>query len=76
MGKKLYSVGNRTHSKAIDFAKKYGIEKVYDDFHDIFTDPDVDIIYLTTPHNTHYPFMKKALEKSQTFICRKVYYFK
>ena len=49
MGKKLYSVGNRTHSKAIDFAKKYGIEKVYDDFHDIFTDPDVDIIYLTTP---------------------------
>lgn len=27
MGKKLYAVGNRTHSKAIDFAKKYGIEK-------------------------------------------------
>ena len=71
MGKKLYSVGNRTHSKAIDFAKKYGIEKVYDDFHDIFTDPDVDIIYLTTPHNTHYPFMKKALENHKHLFVEK-----
>lgn len=61
MGKKLYAVGNRTHSKAIAFAQKYNIEKVYDDFNDIFIDPNVDVIYLTTPHNTHYPFMKKAL---------------
>ena len=71
MGKKLYAVGNRTHSKAIDFAKKYGIEKVYDDFQDIFTDPDVDIIYLTTPHNTHYPFMKKALENHKHLFVEK-----
>ena len=29
-GKKLYSVANRTHEKAVQFAEKYGIEKVYD----------------------------------------------
>ena len=51
--------------------KKYGIEKVYDDFQDIFTDPDVDIIYLTTPHNTHYPFMKKALENHKHLFVEK-----
>ena len=30
MGKSLYAVGNRTHQKAIDFAEKYGVGKVYD----------------------------------------------
>ena len=34
-GKEIYSVGNRTHSKAIQFAKKYHIKKVYDHFEDI-----------------------------------------
>ena len=29
-GEKLYSVANRTHEKAVQFAEKYGIEKVYD----------------------------------------------
>ena len=28
MGKSLYAVGNRTHSKAVAFAEKYGIKKV------------------------------------------------
>ena len=27
-GRKLYSVANRTHAKAVEFAEKYGIEKV------------------------------------------------
>ena len=52
-GKKLYAVGNRTYSKAVAFAEKYGVGKVYSDFNDMFTDPDVDAIYITTPHNTH-----------------------
>ena len=30
MGKKLYAVGNRTHEKAVAFAEKYSVEKVYD----------------------------------------------
>ena len=29
MGRKLYAVGNRTHEKAVSFAKKYEIPKVY-----------------------------------------------
>ena len=38
MGKKLYAVANRTHEKALDFAKKYGVEKVYDKIEDMFTE--------------------------------------
>jgi predicted dehydrogenase len=62
MGRHLYSIANRTHEKAVAFAEKYGVDKVYDSIDEIFEDPDVDIIYLTTPHNTHYKFMKQALE--------------
>ncbi len=61
MGKSLYAVGNRTHAKAVDFAAKYGISKVYDCIDDMFEDENVDIIYITSPHNTHFEFMKKAL---------------
>ena len=61
MGKSLYGVANRTHDKAVPFAEKYGVEVVYDNIEDMFSDENVDIIYITTPHNTHYEFMKKAL---------------
>ena len=54
MGKSLYAVGNRTHEKAVAFAEKYGVSKVYDTIDDMFLDADVDIIYITSPHNTHY----------------------
>lgn len=70
-GRRLYAVGNRTHEKAVAFAEKYGIEKVYNDFNDMFTDPDVDIIYITTPHNTHIDFMKKAIENKKHILVEK-----
>lgn len=62
MGRTLYSVANRTHEKAVAFAEKYQIDKVYDSIDEVFWDDKVDIIYITTPHNTHYQYMKKALE--------------
>lgn len=71
MGCHLYSIANRTHEKAVAFAEKYGVERVYDSIDDIFVDPKVDIIYLTTPHNTHYQFMKKALENGKHVFVEK-----
>ena len=71
MGRRLYAVGNRTHDKAVAFAEKYGVEKVYDSIDDMFQDEAVDIIYITTPHNTHYEFMKKALEHGKHIFVEK-----
>ena len=48
-GRNIDAVGNRTHEKAVEFAEKYGIKKVYDNYNDMFTDPDIDVIYITTP---------------------------
>lgn len=69
--KNIYSVANRTHQKGIDFAKKYNIEKVYDQIDDVFKDPDVDVIYITTPHNTHIDFMLKAIECKKHILVEK-----
>lgn len=71
MGKTLYGVANRTQTKAIDFAKKYGVKKVYDEIDEVFDDENVDIIYLATSHNTHYQFMKKALEHGKHLFVEK-----
>lgn len=70
-GRKVYAVGNRTHEKAIDFAKKYEIEKVYDDFHEMFQDDAVDVIYIATPHNTHSEFIMEAVSNGKHVLCEK-----
>ena len=71
MNKRLYAVANRTHQKALDFAERYGVQKVYDQIDDVFEDETVDIIYITSPHNTHYEFMKKALEHGKHILVEK-----
>lgn len=70
-GKNIYAVGNRTYEKAVAFGKKYNISKVYTDYNEIFTDPEVDVIYITTPHNTHIHFMKKAIENGKHILVEK-----
>ena len=67
----IYSVANRTQKKAIDFANKYNIKKVYDNIDDVFTDPNVDAIYIATPHNTHLNFIKKAIENNKHVLVEK-----
>ena len=55
----------------IEMAKKNGIEKVYDDMNDMFYDDNVDVIYITSPHNTHIDFIMKALENGKHILCEK-----
>ena len=70
-GRTLYAVGNRTHEKAVEFANKYGITKVYDDIHEMFYDDEVDIIYISTPHNTHITYLLEALKNGKHVLCEK-----
>ena len=71
MGRSLYSVANRTHSKAVAFAEKYGIKKVYDNPDDVFSDENVDVIYISTPHNLHIRSLLKALNSGKHVLCEK-----
>ncbi len=71
MGGQVYSVANRTYEKAVDFAKKYEIEKVYENIDDIFFDENVDIVYIATPHNKHIEYILKALQNDKHVLCEK-----
>ena len=71
LGGKLYSVANRTYDKGVAFAEKYGIEKVYKEIDQVFEDPNVDIIYISTPHNTHINYLRKALAAGKHVLCEK-----
>ena len=64
-------MANRTHENAVKFANKYGIEKVYDEIDDVFSDDEVDIIYISTPHNTHIKYLEKALNAGKHVLCEK-----
>ena len=70
-GRNLYGVANRTYANAAAFAEKYGITKVYDTIQDIYTDDHVDIIYISTPHNTHIEYLKEALKHGKHVLCEK-----
>ena len=70
-GQKLYGVVNRTPEKAVAFAEKYGVQKVFTSFQDVCADPAVDIIYISTPHNTHIHFLRKALAAGKHVLCEK-----
>ncbi|MBR2455207.1 MAG: Gfo/Idh/MocA family oxidoreductase [Clostridia bacterium] len=71
MGGKIYSVANRTREKAIAFAEKYNIEKVYENIDDLFQDANVDVVYIATPHNKHIEYILKALESGKHVLCEK-----
>ena len=71
LGGNLYAVGNRTQEKAVAFARQYGIVKVYERPEDIFADPAVDIVYISTPHNTHIQYLRQALASGKHVLCEK-----
>ena len=70
-GRKLYAVANRTYEKGLTFAAKYGIDKVYSEIDQVFEDPEVDVIYISTPHNTHIDYLRKALRSGKHVLCEK-----
>lgn len=70
-GRHLAGVANRTYEKALAFAERYGVERVYRTFDDLYADPDVDAVYITTPHNTHIAFLRRALAAGKHVLCEK-----
>lgn len=70
-GRTLYAACNRTQEKAEAFAAQYGIQRVYGDFHEMLADENIDIIYISTPHNTHFHFLLEALKNGKHVLCEK-----
>lgn len=56
---------------AEDLAKKYKIPKVYTNNEAMFTDSDIDTIYIGVPNSLHFPIAKQALIAGKNVICEK-----
>lgn len=67
----VYAVSARNPEKTQAFAKAHHVERVYTDWHDLVRDPQVDIVYIATPHNLHYEQMKEALEQGKHVFSEK-----
>lgn len=70
-GRKVYGVANRTLEKAEAFACEYGVQRVCRTVEELYADPAVDAIYITTPHNTHIEYLRGALSAGKHVLCEK-----
>ncbi|MDU0354815.1 Gfo/Idh/MocA family oxidoreductase [Paraglaciecola aquimarina] len=68
---KLAAVASSSAERGQAFAKKYNIPTVYDNYQALISDPDIDIIYIATPHSFHYPQAKLCLEGGKNVLLEK-----
>lgn len=68
-----YAIASRSMEKAEAFREKYGMEKAYDSYEDLAKDPDVDVIYIATPHSFHYEQAKMCLENGKHVLLEKAF---
>ena len=70
-GRRIHGVANRTRERAVAFAARHGVERVYDSVEELYADPEVDAVYVTTPHNTHIRYLRGALAAGKHVLCEK-----
>lgn len=68
-----YAIASRSPERARAFAKQYGFEKAYDSYEDLVSDPEVDLVYIATPHSHHYEQAKLSLEHGKPVLCEKAF---
>ncbi|MFP4323767.1 MAG: Gfo/Idh/MocA family protein [Anaerolineales bacterium] len=67
----LAAVGSRSQDSADAFGARFGIPQRYDSYEALATDPDVDVIYIGTPHPFHYENTMLCLEAGKHVLCEK-----
>ncbi len=67
----LYAVASRDINKAKEFKEKYNATTCYGSYDELFVDPKVDIVYISTPNNMHYKNAIDALNNGKHIICEK-----
>lgn len=68
-----YAVASRSIDKAQGFADKWGFEKAYGSYEELVNDPDVDLIYVATPHSHHYEHAKLCVEHGKAALVEKAF---
>lgn len=68
---RMVAVASRTQEKADAFGEKWKIPKRYNTYEALAHDPDVQVIYIASPHNHHYENMRMCLAAGKHVLCEK-----
>ena len=68
-----YAVGSRTLDKAEAFAHQWKIAKAYGSYAELIADPNVDLVYVGTPHSHHYDVTREALMAGKPCLVEKAF---
>jgi predicted dehydrogenase len=67
----LVAVAARDGERAAGFAARYGIARAHAGYEALFDDPDVDAVYVATPHSCHLDHAAGALRRGKAVLCEK-----
>lgn len=67
----LYAVASRSEERGTAFAQKHKIGKIYCGYEAMAKDPQIDAVYVSTPHPFHLPVARIFLENGKHVLCEK-----
>jgi len=70
-GAQLVGVCGRDAGRTAAFAATHGIRRAHADFRGLAQDPDIDALYIATPHTLHHECMLAAIEAGKAVLCEK-----
>jgi predicted dehydrogenase len=68
-----YAIASRSLDKAEAFAKQWNFTKAYGSYKELIADPEVDLVYVATPHSHHYDVTKEALLAGKPCLVEKAF---
>lgn len=69
----LLGAASRSLEKAEEFAARFSIERAYGSYEELVKDPDIQLIYIATPHSEHCSNAKLCLENGKHVLCEKAF---
>lgn len=70
-GAELVAVGSRSQESADAFGEMFNVPRRYASYDGIINDPDVDVVYVATPHPMHHDITIKLLNAGKNVLCEK-----
>ncbi len=70
-GAAAVAVASRDLGRAEEFAARHGIERAHGSYRAIIEDPDVDVLYLATPHPMHHAAALAAIDAGKALLVEK-----
>ncbi len=67
----LVAVAARDGDRAAEFCRQYGITNAHEGYQRLFENPEVDAVYVATPHSYHLAHAAGALRHGKAVLCEK-----